>query len=64
MIGVDRGKRGPVERRLDEFGELPGLCFGAWGEASEGVHRLVQILAESRLTFEGLQRGRPADISK
>ena len=26
--------------------------FWAWGEASEGVHRLVQVLAESRLKFQ------------
>ena len=51
--------RGPVERRLDEFGELLGLCFGAWGEASEGVHLLIQTLAEARLKYQGLQRGRP-----
>ena len=56
---MDRGESGPVERRLVEFGELLGLCFGAWGEASDGVHHLVQTLAESRLTLQGLQRGRP-----
>ena len=42
-------QKGPVERRLDEFGELIGLCFGAWGEASEDIHWLIQIMAESRL---------------
>ena len=51
--------RGPVERRLEEYGDLIGLCFGAWGEASEHVHKLVQSLAECRLTYLGLQRGRP-----
>ena len=59
VIGVDRATRGPVERRLEEFGDLLGLCFGAWGEASEGVHQLVQCLAEKRIEFLGLQRGRP-----
>ena len=59
VIGVDRTTRGPVERRLEEFGDLLGLCFGAWGEASEGVHQLVQYLAEKRTDFLGLQRGRP-----
>ena len=52
-------QKGPVERRLDEFGELLGLCFGAWGEGSEGVHQLVQTIAEARLKFQGLQKGRP-----
>ena len=59
VLGQGGEVRGPVERRLDEFGDLLGLCFGAWGEASEGVHQLVQTLAESRLKYQGLQRGRP-----
>ena len=59
VLGVNRELRGPVERRLEEHGDLLGLCFGAWGEASEGVHQLVQSMAESRLAFLGLQRGRP-----
>ena len=58
ILGADSQDRGPVERRLDEFGKLLGLCFGAWGEGSEGVHHLIQTLAESRLKFQGLQRGR------
>ena len=53
-----------MERRLDEYGELLGLCFGAWGEASEGVHELVQTLAEARLTYQGLQRGRPGSAQE
>jgi hypothetical protein len=59
VLGQGGEVRGPVERRLDEFGKLLGLCFGAWGEASEGVHQLVQTLAEARLKYQGLQRGRP-----
>ena len=48
-----------MEKRLDEFGKVLGLCIGAWGDPSEGVHQLIQTLAESRLKFQGLQRGRP-----
>jgi hypothetical protein len=59
LLGVLAGEKGPVERRLDEFGNLIGLCFGAWGEASNDVHKLVQTLAESRLRFQGLKEGRP-----
>ena len=51
--------KGPIQRRLEEYGDLIGLCFGAWGEGSEQVHQLVQTLAESRLKFQGLQLGRP-----
>ena len=59
VVGIAEGQKGPVERRLDEFGQVLGLCFGAWGEASEGVHELVQTLAETRLKYQGLQQGRP-----
>ena len=52
-------QKGPIQRRLEEYGDLIGLCFGAWGEGSEQVHQLVQTLAESRLKFQGLQLGRP-----
>ena len=59
VLGVAKEVRGPVERKLEVYGDLLGLCFGAWGEDSEGVHQLIQGLAESRVTFLGLQRGRP-----
>ena len=59
VLGLPVEQKGPVERRLEEFGELLGLCFGAWGEGSEGVHTLIQTLAEYRLKYQGLQRGRP-----
>ena len=59
ISGTNRGQRGPVERRLDEFGDIMGLCFGAWGEANQDVHDLVEILARARLKFQVLSEGRP-----
>lgn len=59
LLGVATEEKGPVERRLDEFGSLVGLCFGAWGEASTDVHKLIQTLAEARLKFLGLKEGKP-----
>ena len=32
--------------------------MGAFGEASEDVHTLIETLAESRVQFLGLQRGK------
>ena len=52
------GEVGRVKRKLVDFGEVRGLVFGAFGEASEGVHELVHHLANSRLKAEGLQQGR------
>ena len=40
---------GPVETKLNTFGRVHGWVFGAWGEASEDVHALVQRLAKARL---------------
>ena len=59
MNGFIEGVKGPVEKRLNEFGEVIGLCFGAWGEANEDVHTLIDTLANARLQFQGMQRGRP-----
>lgn len=59
LLGVAAGEKGPLERRLDEFGNLIGLCFGAWGEASTDVHNLIQTLAEAREKFQCLKEGRP-----
>ena len=44
-----------MERRLLEFGEVHGWCFGAFGEASEGLHHLVEKLAEARLDLAETQ---------
>ena len=52
------GQVGPVERKLDQFGQLQGFVFGAFGEGSEDIHKMVKILAESRLKAVELQRGR------
>ena len=56
--GVAEGEVGRVQRKLEGYGEVRGLVFGAFGEASEGVHDLVQILATSRMKAVGIQKGR------
>ena len=47
--GVAEGTVGRVQRKLIDFGEVRGLVFGAFGECSEGVHELVQQLANHAL---------------
>ena len=42
-------QQGPVETKLNTFGRVNGWVFGAWGEASEDVHSLVQRLAKARV---------------
>ena len=46
---------GRVERRLLTYGRVKGWCFGAWSEASEEVHELVQRVAVARLEIANLQ---------
>ena len=57
--GVEPGQIGGVERKLLSFPKVEGLVFGAWGEASEGVHRLVEAMATSRaLVVDPQTRGK------
>ena len=57
-LGHEDGQ-GPVSRRLAEFGQVIGLCFGGLGEASEEVHNLISTLAVSPPNKLGIARGRP-----
>ena len=59
--GVRPGEVGRVQRKLETFGEVRGLVFGAFGEVSEGVHELIQVVAQSRLRAVGLQKGRVSE---
>ena len=56
--GVERGRIGPVENKLLSFPQVQGLVFGSYGEASEPVHKLVEILATSSVQVSGPQRGK------
>ena len=51
------GTQGPVERKLEEFGDLMGLVVGAFGEVSEDFHHLINTMAESRVQKKERQRG-------
>ena len=58
IIGTPAGERGPVERKLDEHGDIMSLCYGAWGEASKDVHELIDVISKSRLKNQLLDSGR------
>ena len=62
-VGTQEGQVGPVESKLVGFGRLRGLVFGAWGEASAGVHALVEELAERRAgSMAGGSHGRRSKV--
>ena len=50
---------GPCQRRLAEL-PLLGLCWGAYGEGSPGVHVLVSLLAACRVRSLALQGKDPS----
>ena len=58
-VGTQVGEVGPVQRKLEGYGDLQGLVVGAFGEGSEDLHSLVQAMATSRVASVGLARGRP-----
>ena len=45
--GAGRGVQGPVERRLQSYEPVRGLVFGAWGEASPVVSKLLSAMAHA-----------------
>ena len=55
---VEPGQVGPVEAKLHSLGQVRGVVFGAFGEASRPVHDLVDFIATSRVAVAGPQRGR------
>ena len=54
QYGGTREGIGPVENKLIQYGDLQGLVVGAFGEGSEDLHGLVQLLAESKVNTMGL----------
>ena len=48
---------GPMETKLRAHPEPVGLCFGAYGEASQGVHDLIKVVAEAMAEERGNELG-------
>jgi len=44
--GTAAGSQGPVESKLRSYDPVRGLVFGAWGEGSPAVDRLIGLFAE------------------
>ena len=56
--GAQQGQEGPLVRRLNSYGPLIGLVFGAFQEGSKDLHALLGTMADSQLRAKGLARGR------
>ena len=55
--GVEEGV-GPVENKLQQYGDILGLVVGAFGEGSEDLHSFIETLAEAKVSSMGLATGR------
>ena len=51
------GGQGPTTRKLSQFPPVLDLCFGAYGETSEGVKSLLDMLVDARVRRLGLPEG-------
>ena len=56
--GVAVGQVGPLQRRLQEYGNLVCLVMGTFQEGSKDLHSLLETLADHKLRAKGLARGR------
>jgi hypothetical protein len=56
--GTPAGVTGPVETKLVSMGQVEGLVFWDFGEASQATHNLIHHMATSRVQVAGPQRGR------
>ena len=59
---IPAGTVGPVERRLNQLGEVRGIVAGNFGEVSEHTHSLLAALATYRVRVTGVSRGRKGHL--
>ena len=52
---------GPLEQKLDSFGDLCGMVIGQMCEGSQGIHTLLQRLATEKAEKIRRSTGRPVD---
>ena len=58
--GTVPGQTGPLVQRLEGHGKLLCWVMGSWQEASQDLHALLELLADSKVQSLGLTRGREA----
>ena len=48
---------GPVQQKLESFGDLSGLVIGQFGECSQALHSLLRSLSDIRVENMSRSRG-------
>ena len=52
VFGTAWGHVGPFQQRLASFGQLIGLVVGVFGKGSADLHKLIQSMADSRVSWQ------------
>ena len=60
VLGYEDEKES-TNRKLENFPPVLDLCFGAYGESSEGVKTVLDAMLESKLKSLGLRKGGPGE---
>ena len=55
---------GPITQRLHQISPILGIAFGRFGEASESVHKLVDVMVEARVENQLRAWRRGEDVEK
>ena len=58
-LGVGEDQRGPLEQKLESFGDLQGIVIGQFGEGSQDLHKLLHTFASEKADRLGRLTGRP-----
>merc|ERR1711954_75217 len=63
-LGSNDNEKGPLERKLDSFGDLHCLVVGQLAEGSQDLHKLLQIFASEKADKIRRSSGRPLSANE
>ena len=63
-LGSDENHKGPLERKLETFGDLYCLVVGQLGEGSQDLHKLLQVFATEKADEISRSSGRPLSANE
>ena len=55
---------GPITQRLNQISPIIGVAFGRFGEASESVHKLVDVMTTARVESQARAWRRGEDVEQ
>ena len=64
FLGTDENQKGPLEQKLDTFGDLRCLVVGQLCEGLQDLHKLLQTFASEKAEKLGRASGRPLSVNE